>query len=137
MDKVKVLVVEDDVPVAKLMAEVLVRVGCEVRMVTSGRQGLELATEERFDIITLDVGLPDLDGFAICQELKQRHISYQTPVIFVAARSALESRPRALELGARDFIEKPFQVDDFISRIGAAAGKTFKMPSANGSQTKV
>ncbi len=116
----KILVVEDDADTAQVMAELLTRAGCKVWVATHGRQGLELATEEKFDLISLDAMLPDLDGLEICHELKQRHISHRTPIVFVSGRDCPEYRQRALELGAADFIDKPFQAPDFIARISSA-----------------
>jgi DNA-binding response OmpR family regulator len=116
-DKAKILVVEDEMPVALMMVFLLTRAGCDVTTATSGKKGLELAATTKFDLITLDVDLPDVKGFEICRELKQRHISHRTPIVFVSGSSSIENQQRALELGAVDFIEKPFAVSDYISRI--------------------
>jgi DNA-binding response OmpR family regulator len=83
----------------------------------TGKKGLELAQENKFDLITLDADLPDINGFEICSELKQRHFSRHTPVVFVSACATLEDQQHALDLGAADFIEKPFDTQDFLSRI--------------------
>ncbi len=106
-------------PVAMMMVFLLHRAGCDVQVAANGHAGMKLATQEKFDLITLDVDLPDVNGFEICRELKQRHISYRTPIVFVSGRTDEESRHRARELGAADFIEKPFQADDLISRISS------------------
>jgi two-component system alkaline phosphatase synthesis response regulator PhoP len=79
--KTKILIVEDDTPLAMFMMNVLSRVGCEVQVAHTGKKGLELAQDNRFDIITLEIGLPDLDGLEICREIRQRHISRNTPVV--------------------------------------------------------
>jgi DNA-binding response OmpR family regulator len=80
---------------------------------------MELATTQKFDLIILDVDLdvPHLTGFDICQELKQRHISYQTPIFFISGNGTEERQAKAFELGAADFIAKPFEAADFINRI--------------------
>lgn len=129
--KMRILVVEDDREFAKLMAASFQGIGCDVQLAFTGRDGLERATEEKFDLITLDVNLPDVNGFEICRELKQRHISYRTPIVFVAGRATEEDRNRAFELDAVEFIEKPFQLRDFLARISAATGRQFSLPDVN------
>ena len=115
--KIKILVVEDEPAVAALMTFVLTRVGYEVEVAFTGRSGLELATTQKFDLITLDVDLPGINGFEICRELKKRHISYRTPIIFLSGNGLEERRAIAFELGAVDFISKPFNLEDFLSRV--------------------
>ena len=120
-DKIKILVVEDDVSVASLMTFLLTRAGYDVKVAFRGRQALELTQREKFGLITLDVDLPGMDGFEICRELRQRDISSQTPIVFVSGRADEASRQKAFALGASDFIEKPFPADDYICRIDAFA----------------
>jgi DNA-binding response OmpR family regulator len=117
----KFLAVEDETPVATMMVSLLSRAGHEVKVSSTGDTGLELATAEKFDLITLDMDLPNITGFELCREFKQRHISSHTPIVFVTGRAAEERRQRAFDLGAEDLIEKPFVVPDFISRIMACA----------------
>jgi len=74
-DKLKILVVEDEMPVALMMVFLLSRVGYDVTTAHNGKKGIELASATRFDVITLDMDLPDIKGFEICRELKRRHIS--------------------------------------------------------------
>jgi DNA-binding response OmpR family regulator len=116
-DKITILIVEDDAPVAMMMVFLLTRAGCETEVVTTGKRAMEIAQEKKFSLITLDTDLPDITGFEICRELKQRHFSRHTPVVFVSTRATIENQQRALELGAADFIEKPFDTQDFLSRI--------------------
>jgi putative two-component system response regulator len=84
---------------------------------TTGKRAMEIAQANKFDLIILDADLPDSNGFEICSELKQRHFSRHTPVVFVSARATIENQQHALDLGAADFIEKPFDTQDFLSRI--------------------
>ena len=118
-DKVKILVVEDEMPVALMMVFLLTRVGYDVTTATNGKKGIELASRTRFDVITLDMDLPDIKGFEVCNELKQRHISRNTPIVFVTGQPLEGNRQRALELGAADYIEKPFEASDFVFRIAS------------------
>ena len=117
MKKKKVLVVENEIPTAMMMVSLLTQTGFDAQVATKGRKGLEIAQEQKFDLIVLETVLPDLSGLKVCAELKQRHISYRTPVVFLSNQRGDESRERALEFGAVDFIEMPFDAEDFVSRI--------------------
>jgi DNA-binding response OmpR family regulator len=127
-EKLRMLVVEDEEQVADLIAVLFARLDWDVRISGTGRKGLELATEEKFDLITLDVGLPDISGVEICRELRQRHISYRTPIVFVSAHNGSEIKRQAFEFDAVDFIEKPFRVEDFLARISAALKQKLRLP---------
>jgi two-component system alkaline phosphatase synthesis response regulator PhoP len=127
-EKLRILVVEDEEHVADLIAVLFARLDWDVEVATTGKKGLELATEEEFDLITLDVGMPDISGVEICRELRQRHISYRTPVVFVSAHSEPEIKRKAFEFDAVDFIEKPFKVQDFLARISAAMKQKLNIP---------
>lgn len=122
--KAKILIIEDELPVALLMVHILSRVGCDVLVANSGEKGMALAQENKFDLITLDIDLPDLNGFEICRELKHRHISRHTPIVFVSGRTHKEDIQRGFEVGAVDYITKPFEVKDFIFRIISHAKRT-------------
>ena len=78
---------------------------------------MALASEKKFDLITLDLDLSDINGFEICSELKQRHFSRHTPIVFVSDHATIEDQQHGLELGAADYITKPFDASDFVSRI--------------------
>ena len=113
----KILVVEDEVTVAAFMTFLLTRAGYDVQTAFTGKAGMELATTRKFSLILLDVDLPGISGFDLCSELKQRWISRQTPIILLSGDDLEERRAKALELGAVDFIAKPFDADNFISRV--------------------
>jgi DNA-binding response OmpR family regulator len=95
----------------------LTQAGFDVEATAKGQKGLEIAQERKFDLILLEINLPDISGLEICAELRQRHISYRTPVIFLSGQSGNEFRQQAFELGAADFIEKPFDAKEFVSRV--------------------
>ena len=116
MSKVRILVIEDEPGVSMMIVYLMTRAGVDVQAALTGKKGMELAQEDRFDLIVLDVDLPDLDGFEIYSELKQRHLTCNTPIVFVSASATIEDQQRALELGVADFIEKPFNAQDFVSR---------------------
>jgi len=115
--KVKILIVEDEMPLALLMVHLLAQADCETEVATTRKKAMQLAEEEKFDLITLDVDLRDGSGFEIYSELKQRHLSRHTPIIFISGRPHEEDMRRGLELGAVDYITKPFETFEFASRL--------------------
>ena len=117
----KILIVEDETPLAMMMVHVLSRAGCDVLVANTGEKGMELARENKFDLIALDVDLRDTSGFEICSELKQRHLSRHTPIVFIAGRPCEKDRQHGLDLGAVDYITKPFDPLDFVQRMLAHA----------------
>lgn len=117
VNKARILIIENETPVAMMMVNVLTQAGCDVRVAPTGKKGMELAQEHKFDLIVLSVDLLDITGFEICGELKQKHLTRHIPIIFVSKRSSEEERQRGLELGAVDYITEPFKTEDFTSRI--------------------
>ena len=121
--RAKILIVEDQIPVAMLMTYLLAQTDCEIEVATTGRKALQLAQDGHFDLITLDVDLPDVNGFEMCRRLMGNPF-FQTPIVFVTSRSSQEDIQRGLELGAVDYISKPFGLEfapRILSHIGTAA----------------
>jgi DNA-binding response OmpR family regulator len=114
--KSKILVIENDVPFAMLVIELL-RDDCEVEVATTAKKGMQMAEAGNFDLITLDVDLPDGNGFKLCSRLKQHSRSCDTPIIFVSGRCTLEDQQRGLDVGAADYIIKPFETFEFVTRL--------------------
>jgi len=113
--------VEDQPEVRELLQLVLVQAGCEVNAAETGYEGLLLAGNGRFELITLDVDLLGASGFQICSRLKQSAELRSIPVVFVTGRFAEEDRQRARELGAADFFTKPLDLPSFVPRLLAHA----------------
>jgi two-component system, OmpR family, response regulator RegX3 len=111
---VRVLLVEDDEPVAQSLRRGLTRYGFEVEWVSTG--GAALSHEGPYDVVLLDLGLPDTDGLDVCRALRERG---DVPIIVISARSDETDRVVGLELGADDYVSKPFGVREVIARIRA------------------
>lgn len=109
-----VLLVEDDEPVAESLRRGLRRYGFEVDWVTTGAAAL--AHADPYDVVLLDLGLPDTDGLDVCRALRERG---SVPIIVISARSDETDRVVGLELGADDYVSKPFGVREVIARIRA------------------
>jgi DNA-binding response OmpR family regulator len=116
-DKAKILIIEDEPSVSMMMTYLLTYAGCEVASAWNATKGMELAQNEHFDLITLDVDLPGMNGFEICRRLKEDPRLLETPIVFVSARMFEDDKRRGFEVGAVDYITKPFEASDFISRI--------------------
>ena len=114
----RVLIVEDEDAIAEPLAEGLGREGFTVERAETGRAALEAAGA---DIVLLDVALPDLDGFSVCRELRSRS---DVPIIMVTAKGEEVDRVVGLELGADDYIVKPFGFRELLARIRAVTRRT-------------
>ena len=112
----RVLIVEDDDAIATPLAKGLEREGLEVDRVETGNDALDRSAASAFDVVLLDLGLPDRDGFDVCRELRARS---DVPIIVVTARSEEVDRVVGLELGADDYIVKPFGLRELVARIRA------------------
>lgn len=115
--KIKILLVEDETSVAMMMVYLLAQAGCETEVAATGKKAMQLAAEGNFDLITLDVNLPGMNGFEICSRLKQDPRLCDTPVVFVTGQLCEDDQQRAVELGAADYIVKPFNALVFASRV--------------------
>ena len=111
----KILVAEDDPDIAGALRDGLEEVGYIVRVVRDGTRVATLATKVPFSIILLDVMLPGKDGFEICRELRAARVN--TPILMLTARDMLEDRVRGLDVGADDYLAKPFQFPELLARI--------------------
>jgi two-component system copper resistance phosphate regulon response regulator CusR len=111
----KILVVEDTGKTASFIRRGLEESGFAVEVAGNGDDGLHLAREGAYDLIILDVMLPGRDGWSVLRELRQA--GRQTPVLFLTARDAVEDRVRGLELGADDYLVKPFAFSELLARV--------------------
>ncbi len=115
--KAKILVVDDQVAVTAMIRFLLARAGCETQGALDAEKALRLAQTQVFDLITLDLEMPDSSGFDLFMDLKQIPRLAETPIVFVAGNASIENQQRGLDLGAADFIEKPFDALEFVPRL--------------------
>jgi two-component system response regulator TctD len=113
----RILIVEDDAALARSLVALLRGAGHAVDHVASGEDALMVAGEEPYGLLVLDVGLPGIDGFAVLQALRRR--GERVPVLMLTARDALDDRIRGLDLGADDYLRKPFAPEELEARIRA------------------
>lgn len=114
MQKKRILLVEDEVGIADNIIYAVQAEGFDIELVGLGNDALLKVSTEQFDLVILDVGLPDISGFEVCKMLRQTN---QVPVIFLTARSDEIDRVVGLEIGADDYVLKPFSIRELVARI--------------------
>jgi DNA-binding response OmpR family regulator len=115
--KGKILVIEGEPGVMMMMVQRLTQAGCDVDTAWDAQTGMQKARAGNFDLITLEVDLPGMNGFEMHRCLKGNSRLADTPIVFVSWRASLEDQQQGLELGAVDYITKPFDAMNFASRI--------------------
>jgi two-component system OmpR family response regulator len=113
----RILIVDDDTVVAGGVTRILESEGFAVDTVARGEQAILAATQERFDLVILDVGLPGMDGFEVLRRLRAE--AERVPVLLLTARGAVDDRVHGLDLGADDYMAKPFAVSELAARVRA------------------
>jgi DNA-binding response OmpR family regulator len=124
MDK-EILVIEDEPQLARLVEMHLSDAGCRVEVALTGAEGLSQVSKRRFDLMVLDLMLPDMDGLDVCRELRAQR-NY-TPILILTARSGEVDRVLGLELGADDYLTKPFSVRELVARVKAILRRIDRM----------
>jgi len=114
---VRILVIEDEPKAGEYMRSGLTEVGYVVDVATNGLDGLHLAQEFLYDLILLDVMMPEMDGWEVMRRLDKQ---VKTPVLFLTARGTLEDKLKGLDLGADDYLVKPFSFAELLARIRVA-----------------
>ncbi len=110
-----ILIVEDDDRISHLLQRALKSEHYSVDTAFDGKVGLDKAMKNNYSIILLDIMLPEIDGFTVCQELRKNQI--HTPIIMLTARGSMEDKVKGLDLGADDYLVKPFGMDELSARI--------------------
>ena len=112
----RILLIEDDARLAEMVSEYLGEAGFRVSVAALGRSGLELLAREPFDALVLDLMLPDMDGLEVCRQLRAKS---DTPVLMLTARGDATDRIVGLEIGADDYLPKPFEPRELLARLRA------------------
>ena len=128
MDKIKILYVEDEPFLGKIVKESLEVRDFSVQMVTDGKQVLPAFNEMKPDICVLDIMLPNMDGYAVAREIRKQNQT--TPIIFVTAKTQTEDVIHGFEIGGNDYLRKPFSMEELIVRVNNLLQLTKKNNSA-------
>jgi DNA-binding response OmpR family regulator len=118
------LVVDDDRLLLRLVELNLSKLGIKVILADSGQEALRLAQKERPDVILLDIMMPRMDGYEVIRQLKASEETSAIPVIMLTAKSNLLDRSRCREMGAVDYITKPFRLEELRNAVSRIIGKT-------------
>lgn len=124
----RILIVEDELSIAELEKDYLELSGFEVEIETTGDRGLDRAINEDFDLFLLDLMLPNVDGFEICRQIRERK---DMPVLLVSAKKEDIDKIRGLGLGADDYITKPFSPSELVARVKAHLARYERLVSTN------
>ncbi|MDX1639459.1 MAG: response regulator, partial [Balneolaceae bacterium] len=116
-DKTTILIVDDSAQNVRLLSHVLKKEGYEIQTTPGGREAIEKVEEWTPDIILLDIVMPGLDGYEVCERLKNREKTASIPIIFLSALSETDSKVKGFEVGGVDYITKPFQREEVLARI--------------------
>lgn len=117
MTAAKILAVDDEPELTELISYHLGRIGHHVATAANGWEAIDQIQRERPDIILLDLMLPDLDGFGVCEILRRDPATATIPIIIISAWASVDSRHLGLELGALDYITKPFSPHELVERV--------------------
>jgi len=121
---VRILVVDDDLAVCRSIDRALRLEGYEVQTVASGGEALEVMASHAPDALVLDLGLPDLDGLAVCRRI--RSDGDDTPILMLTARDGIDDRVQGLDAGADDYLVKPFALKELLARLRALLRRRFE-----------
>lgn len=128
----KILIIEDDPEIINLLEIHLNDLIYSTDKATNGEKGLQLALEQQYDLVLLDLSLPILDGIEVCKQLRRKK---STPVIMLTAKSDEIDRVLGLEIGADDYITKPFSIRELLARIKAVLRRASATPRASKDST--
>jgi DNA-binding response OmpR family regulator len=124
----RLLIIEDELPMRTVLHDVLVGEGYRVLTAVDGEIGLRRATEEKPDLILLDLMMPKLDGYAVCAEL--RRLSNPVPILMLTAKGQVEDRVQGLDAGADDYLIKPFSTEELLARVRAVLRRSQRQTKA-------
>lgn len=127
----KILVIEDDKNLASILTISLAALGHYVTVAGNGEEGIERFISSRPDLVLLDIGLPGMDGFHVCEKLRQTGRYGHVPIIMLTARAQTADKIRGLNAGADDYISKPFDIDELLARIRAHLNRSLEERSVS------
>lgn len=130
--KRSILIIEDDEDIVDLVSYNLEREGFEVTTADSGEEGLRLALNQKPSLILLDLGLPEIQGLEVCRLLKMRDQTTRIPIIMMTARDEESDVVVGLEVGADDYVTKPFKMRELVARVRAVLRRTKGVSSKQG-----
>jgi len=123
----RILIVDDEAPLTRHVSSALVEAGHDPLVARDGETAIGMAEEEQFDLIVLDVGLPGLNGFDVLKRLRSRHV--MSRILMLTSRAEVSDRVAGLQLGADDYLAKPFAMQELIARVHALSRRFAEEPA--------
>ena len=136
MDKPRILIVEDDLDLSEMVSSYFRVQNYDVLTAAWGEEALQLAEANTFDLMMLDIRLPDIDGFELCRQLRSNRKTQDTPIIFLTEKRDRVDKLQGLELGVVDYITKPFDIQELRLRVRNAITRA-QAPAANNPVTDI
>jgi DNA-binding response OmpR family regulator len=124
----RILIIEDELPMRTALHDVLAAEGYRVLTAPEGESGLQRAIDEKPDLILLDIMMPKLDGYTVCAEL--RRLSNPVPILMLTAKGQVEDRVQGLDVGADDYLVKPFSTEELLARVRAMLRRVHRQTKA-------
>jgi two-component system response regulator CiaR len=121
----RVLVVEDDLPLRRIISTILEEEQYEVDQAENGEEGYLMASSSDYDLITLDIMLPKMDGFSVMKKLRSE--GHKTPTLFLTAKDRMADKVKGLDFGADDYIVKPFATEELLARVRSLLRRSGKI----------
>ncbi|MGL4363489.1 MAG: response regulator [Cellulosilyticaceae bacterium] len=134
MTKLKILIVDDDTNIAELISLYLQKEGYDTQEVYSGKQAVEVFEQYNPELVLLDVMLPEMDGYDVCKEIRKTH---KTPIIMLTAKCEVFDKVLGLELGADDYIAKPFDPKELIARVKAVLRRSTEKEDVENNKNRI
>ena len=126
-----ILIAEDDLDIAELISHYLTKAGWSVHVAGAGDQALAYVRNHPVDVVILDLMLPGMSGFEVCQALRSERTTADLPIIMLTARTEEGDRVKGLELGADDYVSKPFSPNELVARVRAVVRRTRRSAPAD------
>ena len=123
-NKRTLLIVDDDIFLVDIMAFTLKQSGFEIIKAHNGQEALDILAKERIDLVLTDIMMPVMDGFELAKNLKANPATVNVPVIFLTAKSNVEDKNKGFSIGINDYVVKPFNLKDLVSRINKALNES-------------
>ena len=129
--KVKILIADDEPDVLRLLEGILTSSGFDLVKATNGKEAVEQVSQEHPDLVLLDIGMPELNGFETCERLRKEKNNETLPILMLTARDRESDIVQALEAGADDYVMKPFERTELLNKINSllSRAKTRMLPS--------
>src|SRR6185295_18214580 len=131
-DKPRILVVDDEPQLTRVLRTGLKSRGYEVRVAEDGEMGFSTFNDWQPDLVITDLAMPNMDGLELCRKLRK---SSQVPIIILSAKGEERTKVEALDIGADDFVTKPFGIDELLARVRAALRRSGSQPNNESEQT--